>query len=58
MFQNGKATKTVRFSKRYITIRYSYKTVHVTKQYTVTKRCVTKRYIIIMVQYSNGLVGH
>jgi hypothetical protein len=42
-------------SKNYITEWYSYKTVHVTKWYAVTKQYDTKLYIIIIVQYRNGL---
>jgi hypothetical protein len=41
----------VRGSKQYVTKQYCYKTVHVTKLYTVTK------WFVITVQYRNGLVG-
>ncbi len=43
--------KSYNGSKRYDTKQYGYKTVHVTQRYTVTKR-----YIIITVQYCNELV--
>jgi hypothetical protein len=42
----------------YITKPYGYKMLNVTKHYAVTKRYVTKWYIIKTAQYCNGLVGH
>jgi hypothetical protein len=39
-FKTVKRYKAVRGSKRYISKRLSYKTVHATKQYTVTKRYI------------------
>jgi hypothetical protein len=57
-FKTVNRYKPVRDSERYIIKWYSYKTVHVTKRYSVAKWYITKRYIIITVQYYNGLVEH
>ncbi len=61
-YKTVKCYETVSGSKWYITGWNGYQTVHITKRYTVTKwhtvkkRTLKEQYIIITVQYHNGLV--